>query len=155
MTNTGPLADYTDADFRNTMLGALRLESILCAVASPLVGWFLGWQSVVLLVIGAVISGSGLWEWLRLMTAVMLQLDAAAESRSGPGEVLPDSAQEDPPKPRGMALVLVGFFLRLGLAVGLLYVSLKTLNGSVFAVAAGLGLGVFSLTVEVLRRLIG
>jgi hypothetical protein len=32
-----------------------------------------------------------------------------------------------------------------------LYVSLKTLNGSVYALAAGLGLGVFSLTVEGLR----
>jgi hypothetical protein len=52
-----------------------------------------------------------------------------------------------------MSLVLVGFFFRLGLALGVLYVSLKFLNGSVFAVAVGLGLGVFALTIEVLRKL--
>ena len=50
-----------------------------------------------------------------------------------------------------MGLVLSGFFLRLGLTVVLLYVSLKYLNGSVWALAAGLGLGVFALTVEGLR----
>jgi hypothetical protein len=32
-----------------------------------------------------------------------------------------------------------------------LYVSLKYLNGSVFALAAGLGLGVLSLTIESLK----
>ena len=42
-----------------------------------------------------------------------------------------------------MALVLLGFFLRLGLTVVVLYVSLKYLNGSVYALAAGLGLGCF------------
>ena len=31
----------------------------------------------VLLVVGALISGSGLYEWLRLMTAVMARMDAA------------------------------------------------------------------------------
>jgi hypothetical protein len=48
-------------------------------------------------------------------------------------------------------MVLVGFFLRLGLTVVLLYVSLKVLNGSVYTLAAGLALGVFTLTVEGLR----
>jgi hypothetical protein len=41
--------------------------------------------------------------------------------------------------------------LRLGLTVVLLYVSLKLLNGSVFALAAGLAMGVFALSVEGLR----
>jgi hypothetical protein len=50
-----------------------------------------------------------------------------------------------------MGLILAGFFLRLGLTVVVLYVSLKYLNGTVFALAAGLGLGVLALTVEALR----
>ena len=54
-------------------------------------------------------------------------------------------------KARPMGMVLFGFFLRLGLTVVLLYVSLKVLNGSVYALAAGLALGVFALTVEGLR----
>ena len=126
------MEDFTDADFKRTMWSALRLLAVVTAVALPLVWWKLGWPSAALLLVGAVISGSGLWEWLRLMTAVMARMDAGGEARP-------------------MGMVLVGFFLRLGLTVVLLYVSLKVLDGSVYALAAGLGLGVFSLTVEGLR----
>jgi hypothetical protein len=126
------IESFTDADFRRTMLSALRLLTVITLVAAPLVWWKLGWQSAVLLLVGAVISGSGLWEWLRLMTAVMVRMDAGGKARP-------------------MGMVLAGFFLRLGLTVVLLYVSLKVLNGSVYALAAGLALGVFALTVEGLR----
>jgi hypothetical protein len=123
---------FSDADFKRTIVSALRLLAGLTAVAVPLLWWKLGWASAALLVVGATISGSGLWEWLRLMSAVMVRMDAGAAA-----------------KPMGM--VLAGFFLRLGLTVVLLYVSLKFLDGSVYALAAGLGLGVFCLTVEGLR----
>jgi hypothetical protein len=126
------MESFSDADFKRTIWSALRLLVIITVVAAPLIWWKLGWQSAVLLLVGAVISGSGLYEWLRLMTAVMLRMDAGGEA-----------------KPMGM--VLLGFFLRLGLTVVLLYVSLKILNGSVYALAAGLALGVFALTVEGLR----
>lgn len=122
----------TDADFKRTIWSALRLMVIVMVVAAPLVWWKMGWQSAVLLLVGALISGSGLFEWLRLMTAVMVRMDG--------GE-----------KPRPMGLVLAGFFLRLGLTVAVLYVSLKVLNGSVYALAAGLALGVFALSIEGLR----
>ncbi len=52
---------------------------------------------------------------------------------------------------RPMALVFFGFFVRLVLVVGVLYGSLKVLQGSVVAIAVGLGLGVVSLTIEGLR----
>jgi hypothetical protein len=123
---------FSDADFKRTMLSALRLLVVVTVVALPLVWWKMGWQSAVLLLVGALISGTGLWEWLRLMTAVMVRMDGGAKARP-------------------MGMVLVGLFLRLGLTVVLLYVSLKILNGSVYALAAGLALGVFSLTVESLR----
>jgi hypothetical protein len=122
----------TDADFKRTIWSALRLMAVTTAVATPLVWWKMGWQSAMLLVVGAAISGSGLFEWLRLMTAVMVRMDS--------GE-----------KARPMGLVLFGFFLRLGLTVVVLYVSLKFLNGSVYALAGGLALGVFALTIEGLR----
>ena len=82
--------------------------------------------------LGRLISGSGLYEWLRLMTAVMVRMDGGAKARP-------------------MGMVLLGFFVRLGLTVVLLYVSLKVLNGSVYALAGGLALGVFALSVEGLR----
>ena len=131
--DSAPLLEgLTDADFRRTMLAALRLLGALAAVALVLFWWKLGWQSGVLLLVGAAISGSSLWEWLRLMTAVMDRMDAGGTGRP-------------------LAMVLVGFFLRLGLSVVVLYVSLKLLHGSVIALATGLGLGVLALAVEGLR----
>jgi hypothetical protein len=50
-----------------------------------------------------------------------------------------------------MGLVLTGFFVRLGLSLVVLYVSLKYLNGSVIALAVGLGLGIASLTFEAIK----
>jgi hypothetical protein len=126
------LESFSDADFKRTIWSALRLLVVITIVAAPFVWWKMGWQSAVLLMVGSLISGSGLFEWLRLMTAVMVRMD-------GGGKAKP------------MGLILFGFFLRLGLTVVLLYVSLKILNGSVYALAAGLALGVFALTVEGLR----
>ncbi len=123
---------YRDEDFRRTMLRAIRLLSILTAIVLPLIWWKLGWRSAVLLIVGAAISGSGLWEWLRVMTAVMARMDVGGT-------------------PRPMGLILIGFFLRLGLSIVVLYVSLKFLDGSVYALAAGLGMGIFALTVEALK----
>ena len=124
--------NFTDDDFRRTMLRTLRLMAIVTVVALPLVWWRLGWQSAVLLLVGSVISGSGLWEWLRLMTAVMARMDGGGEARP-------------------MGRVLAGFFLRLGLTIVVLYVSLKFLDGSVYALAMGIGLGIFALSFEALR----
>ena len=126
------MASFSDEDFRRTILRALRLLAVVTVVVAPILWWKLGWQSAVLLLVGAAISGSGLFEWLRLMTAVMARMDSGGKA-----------------KPMGM--VLVGFFLRLGLTIVLLYVSLKVLNGSVYALAGGLALGVFALSVEGLR----
>ena len=126
------MESFSDADFRRTMRSALRLLAVITVVAAPVIGWKLGWQSAALLLVGALISGSGLWEWLRLMTAVMARMDG--------GE-----------KARPLGWVLFGFFLRLGLTVVLLYVSLKVLHGSVYALAGGLALGVFALSVEGLK----
>jgi hypothetical protein len=126
------IESFSDEDFKRTIMRALRLLMVVTVIAAPLLWWKLGWQSAVLLLVGAAISGSGLYEWLRLMTAVMIRMDGGAKARP-------------------MGMVLLGFFVRLGLTVVLLYVSLKVLNGSVYALAGGLALGVFALSVEGLR----
>ena len=125
---------FSDEDFKRTMRAAIRLLVVVTLLALPLVWWKAGWPSAALLVVGAAISGSGLWEWLRLMSAVMVRMDGGAAARP-------------------MGRVLAGFFLRLGGTIVLLYVSLKHLNGSVYALAAGLGLGVFCLSVEGVRMM--
>jgi len=127
------LAAFTDADFRATILRALRIVAAATVVGIPLAWWKLGWPSAAPLAIGALISGSGLYEWLRLMAAVAVRMDSTAP----------------PAKP--LTGVLTTFFLRLILAVAVLYVSLKFLHGSVFALIAGLALGVAALSIEGLR----
>ncbi len=129
------LEGLTDDDLRATMLSALRLLAVIAVVAAALFWWRAGWQSALLLAVGAMISAASLWEWLRLMMAVMERMVTT------PGA----------PPPRPIGTILVGFVLRLGLTLAVLYVSLKYLNGTVLALAAGLGLGVFSLTVEGVR----
>jgi len=129
-TSTG----LTDADVRNAMIASLRLLLALSVVAGALFWWKSSWQSAVLLVVGALISGSSLFEWLRLMTAINQQMDAGQT-------------------PRPMGMILFGFVLRLILTLAVLYGSLKYLHGTVLALAAGLGLGLLSLSVEALRLL--
>jgi len=126
------LERFTDADVRAALVRTLRLLAFLTVLGMAVVGWKMGWRSALLLLVGAAISGSGLWEWMRLMSAVIARMDAGAEARP-------------------MGFVLTGFFLRLGVAIGVLYVSLKFLNGSVIAIAVGLGLGIVSLTIEAIR----
>ena len=129
-TSTG----LTDADVRETMLRSIRLLLVLAAVAAGLFSLRSGWQSALLVVVGAAISSTSLWEWLRLMTAINERMDA--------GE-----------NPRPMGMILFGFFARLALVVVILYGSLKYLNGTVLALAAGLGLGLVSLSIEALLLL--
>ena len=130
------LSEFTDRDFRATILRALRLLLILALVTLPLIWWKFGWRSGVLLLVGAAISASGLWEWLRLLMAVMKRMDASTDGTA---------------TMRPVALVFFGFFVRLVLVVGVLYGSLKLLQGSVVAIAVGLGLGILALTIEGLR----
>jgi len=129
-TSTG----LTDADLRGAMVGSLRLLAALASVATALFWWKRGWQSGALVFIGAAISAASLWEWLRLITLFNESMDAGKTRRP-------------------MGLTLVGFFLRVGLTIAMLYVSLKYLNGTAFALAIGLGLGIVSLTIEALRLL--
>ena len=132
------LDSFSDADFKRSIWSALRLILIALAIGVPLLWWKLGWQSAALLAVGGLISGTGLFEWLHLMSALMARMEAGGKP---------------PTRGGSMARVLVGFFLRLAVAVALLYGSLKFLHGSVYALIAGLALGVASLLIEGLRLL--
>lgn len=129
---------FTDDDARRSIGNAVRMVAIAAVLGVPLLWWKLGWPSAALFAVGALISGTGLFEWLRLMSALMARM-AAAEAAGDPAPVKP------------LAPVLIGFFLRLAGAVLALYVSLRYLQGSVFALAAGLALGAAALLIEGLR----
>jgi len=135
------LSNFNDEDAKSVIARALRLLAIFALIAIPLVWWKLGWQNATLLAVGAAISAAGLWKWLRLVSAVLSQMNAIEGAKEGANKVHP------------MGPVLVGFFLTLGLMLAALYVSLKYLDGSVYALAAGLAMGVLTLTIEALRLL--
>lgn len=139
MSEPGQIADLTDADFRRTVLRAIRLTAILLAVGIPLVWWKLGWGSAVYLLLSGVISGSSLWQGLRLITVVMRQMDAQNQ---------PDAV---PLRSPSLTPVLLGLVLHAGIAAVLLYVTLKTLDGSAYALAAGFLAGVCALSIESFR----
>ena len=128
------MTEFTERDLKTTLMRALRWVGIL-GVAGALVIWrAAGWPSAAMFAIGAVIAATGLYESQRLMLAVLSRFN---EGRQG--------------KP--IAGVLIWFFLRLLLAGVVLYVSLRSLEGSVYALCAGLGLAVVALTIESIRLL--
>jgi hypothetical protein len=128
------LSDFTEQDLKATLTHALRWVGIL-GVAGIAVTWLAaGWQSALLFLVGAAIAATGLYESQRLMLAILSRFN---EGRQG--------------KP--IAGVLIWFFLRLILAGVVLYVSLRSLEGSVYALCAGLGLAVVALTIESIRLL--
>jgi hypothetical protein len=124
----------TDADVHDTVVASIRLLLVLSLAAAGLFWWRLNFASAVLLIVGSAISLTSLWEWLRLMTAMNQRMDSGKT-------------------PRPMGLIVMGFVVRLGLTVGVLYVSLKYLHGTIFALAIGLGLGLISLSIEAFRLL--
>lgn len=135
------LANFSDADARAVIARSVRLVVILAVVALVPAWWKGGWQTALLLLIGAAISATGLWEWRRLMTALTARMEPLS------GEHIVGARRPS------VGFALAGFFLRLFVVMAVLYVSLKYLNGSAMALAAGLAMGVVALTIESLRLL--
>ena len=145
------MADFSDADAKRSIWRALRLIGVVVLVAAPLIWWRAGWQSALLLVVGAAISGSGLFGWLRLMMAILARMEATTPPSGEPGLETGQATHSATKKPRPMARILLGFAVRMAVALGSLYVSLRFLDGSAYALLAGLAMGAFALLVESLR----
>lgn len=129
--------ELTDDDVHRSLRRALWLTGALALVATPVIWVSLGWQSWALFAVGAAISGTGIYEWLQLMAALVARM-----------EVVEGNATVKPLGP-----VMAWFFLRMGLAIVLLYGSLKSLDGSIYALLGGLALGLMALLIEALRLL--
>lgn len=138
MTGSDPASNaagmMTDDDLQRLLLRAQRTVLILALVLFVIFTGTMGWQSGLLEIAGAIISWTGIREWRSLARAVSSSLDPAAR-----------------PSPMGRTLVM--FFVRLGVVGLILYVSLKCLHGSVYALVAGIALAVAALTFEAVRLL--
>ena len=132
----GTQAPISDDDLRRMMGRALRNVAILSVILAAVLTFVMGWRSGLMFLAGAAISFTGIWEWRSLALSIFARLDNQQHVR-----------------PMGRTLVM--FFLRLGVAVVILYVSLRSLHGSVYALLAGLGLAILALSFEALRLLRG
>ncbi len=136
---------YTDAQAAASLKRAGMLVLALTTVGLPFAWFFGGWRSALALLIGAAISGSGLWEWRRLMAALTARMDAA--------EVVQVQTGAPAVKRPSIGFAIAGFTVRLLVVLAVLYGSLTYLHGSVAALAAGLAMGVVALTIEAIRLL--
>lgn len=123
---------FNEDDIRHTLRRALKLAGAIVLVATPFLWAWQGWRTWLTFVIGAAISATGIVEWLQLLSAMMSRME---EGRT--------------PVPMGRVLIM--FFLRLAVAGVLLYASLNSLHGSIYALLAGLAVSLLALSVESIR----
>ncbi len=123
--------EFSDAHLKAAMVRAMRLVGVLSLLLASLLLVFFGWQTALLLLVGAAVSLASLWEWQKLLALISAKL--VNQQTVGGGRTI------------------LGFFLRLIVAAAVLYASLKGLHGSVFALLGGLLLAVVALTVEAFR----
>ena len=129
MPEENPFLTFTDADLSAVLFRAIRNIGLLTLVGLPIIWTISGWQSGCLFLVGAAISAGGIYESRRLIRVVNAKLD-------------------NQKSPQSTGLVIGMFLLRLLIAGGALYVSLRWLNGSVYSIIAGLALAVVALSVE-------
>lgn len=132
MTESNPFLDYSDADLKASMRRAIRFTAVFAVLGFLALTIAIGWQTGALFLAGAIVSGTGLYEWQQLIGVVNAKLD-----------------NERTPRATGFTVTM--FFLRLGFAVLVIYVSLRCFHGSLYALVGGLGLAVIALTIEALR----
>jgi hypothetical protein len=131
--------EFSDQDLRTVLNRALRSVVIAVLVGIPIIWVAWGWQSMLLFLIGGAIAATGIVEWRQLMAAVLVRLDAPT----------PDN------KPRPFGPVLFWFFVRLAAIAGVLYVSMRSLDGKVAALIVGIALALAALFIEAFRLLRG
>ncbi len=142
MSGEAPVpAELTDALLKASMRRAMWVVVALALASAVVLLFTMGWQTALLLLIGAGIALSGLWEWQKLIALIMARLDVQA-GMTQDGTARPSASG---------ARVILGFLLRLVVAGAVLYVSLKSLHGSVYALLGGLALAMLALAIEATR----
>jgi hypothetical protein len=129
-----PLAALTDEGLEALLKRAIRITLVLGVLASLIVWKASSWRDAAMLATGAAISAASILEWQRLIRFLNAKLDQKQA-------------------PRGAAVAIIFFLLRLILFAGAIYGSLKCFRGSVVALLCGLGLAVLAMMWEAIRLL--
>jgi hypothetical protein len=133
------MMEFSDQDLRLVLNRAMRSVAIAIAIGIPVIWIAWGWRSMLMFLVGGAIAATGILEWRQLMTAVLERLDLGGGTAQG--------------KPKPLGGVLFWFFIRIVVAAGVLYVSLRSLDGKVAALLIGLALALAALLIEALRLL--
>jgi uncharacterized membrane protein YidH (DUF202 family) len=123
---THPIADLTQEDLDVMLKRALRNTLILGLISSLAVLIGTEWRNAVMLLTGALISASSILAWQRMVRVINARLDQQKTAT------------------RAYAVVLF-FLFKLILFAGVIYGSLKYIQGSVWALLYGLGLAVLTI----------
>ena len=129
-----PIVDLTDEALQALLRRAMRITLVLGVLCSVLLLIASGWRNAAMLSVGALISAASVMEWQRLIRLINAKLD-------------------NQKTPKGAALVVSFFLLRLLVFAAAIYVSLKCFQGSPVALLCGLGLAVVAIGWEALRLL--
>jgi hypothetical protein len=131
---THPLAVLTDAGLEALLKRAIHITLVLGTLSSLVLWKASGWRHAAMLATGTAISAASILEWQRLIRFINAKLDQKQV-------------------PRGAAVAILFFMLRLILFAGAIYGSLKCFRGSVVALLCGLGLAVLATVWEAIRLL--
>ncbi len=129
-----PFADFTDADLEALLRRAIR-NTLIAGALSALVLWMVwSWRDAAMMATGTAISAASIFEWRRLVRFIIAKMDKKQA-------------------PRGTAVAVVFFLLRLIVFAAAIYVSLKCFRGSGVALLCGLALAVLAIVWEAVRLL--
>lgn len=131
---TQSIGGLTDVALEALMKRAMRVTLAMGAALSLILLVASGWRNAAMAAVGTAISTASILEWQRLIRLFNARLD---QQKS----------------PRGAALVVAFFLLRLLVYAAAIYGSLKCFRGSAIALLCGLGLAMLALAWEALRLL--
>jgi hypothetical protein len=129
-----PIANLTDEALQLLLKRAIRNTLILGMLISAVIMISAGWRNGAMFFTGSLISTASILEWQRIIRLINARIKRQKA-------------------PRGAALVIVFFLVRLLIFAAAIYGSLKCFQGSVIALICGLSLAVVTLTWEALRLL--
>jgi uncharacterized membrane protein YphA (DoxX/SURF4 family) len=127
--------DMSDQAVDRLLQQAIRNTLIVGIIAALALLIGAGWRTAAMMLTGTLISAASIFEWKRLARVIRIALDQQQTPKSAPA-------------------VVVFFMLRLAIYGGLIYVSLKCLQGSTVALLCGLGLAALAIGWEALRLLL-
>lgn len=130
----GSQGGISDETVRGVLRRALRITLMIGLLGALIVWKAAGLPNAAMLATGTLISAASILEWGRLIRFINAQLDKKQA-------------------PRGTAVAIVFFLIRLAVFAGAIYGSLKWIHGSAVALLCGLALAVLALLWEALRLL--